>query len=467
MIRNKNIQKTDPMWISTEELRIKPQSVFYIKLKEVLDKISFGKRIRELCEPYYSNKSNVRPPIDPEVYFKMFMIGFFENIRSERGISSRCEDSLSLRVFLGYYITESVPDHSTLSLTRNRLPESIYSQVFSIFLRAMKDIGLVVGKNIAFDTSIIEANASLSKLTNRMTKETYEEYIKKLAAEAGVDITDKAAVARFDRKRPERKTSNKEWVNPYEREAKIGKTKHGATDMVYKPEHIVDLDTGAIIDANILPGDQADSDNFSERIVEAQIRLNDIADDPTKVTPVETVTTDKGYFKASEIQAIQEFEVMTVIPDFIENRNLEKLPLEERIPLCFAKAEVKSQEGKALLRRRGMYVERSFAHVLDSGGQRRTTLRGNKNLIKRHLIATACFNLSLLMRKLFGFGTPKQLIAGCVYVLAYFICDVLNFKNLFYRSFMHYSFIFFKKHDSYNFFFISLFEQNYTLSTDS
>jgi transposase len=340
-------------------------------------------------------------------------------------------------------ITESIPDHSTLSLIRNRLPESVYSQMYSIILSALKDAGLVKGKNIAFDSSIIEANASLSKLQNRMTKETYEEYVKELAAQSGVDTSDKAAVARFDRKRPDRKTSNEVWVNPHDPDAKIGKTKHGSTDMVYKPEHVVDLDTGAIIDINMLPGDHADSSELSERIINAQIRLNDIADDPTTVLPIQTVTSDKGYFKATEIQAIQDIEVMTVIPDFIDNRNFDKLTLEETIPLCFAKAEVKSKEGKSLLKRRGMHVERSFAHVLDSGGQRRTTLRKNENILKRHRIAVASYNLSLLMRKLFGIGTPKQFLAysissfswglGCIWCIN--IRLLANFRLLLFLLF--------------------------------
>ena len=402
-------------------------------LKEVLEKIGFGKQVRKLCEPFYSKKGNVRPPVDPEVYFKMILIGFFENIRSERGICARCDDSITLREFLGFSLTESIPERSTLSVIRHRLPDEVYARIQPIILAPMKETGLLVGKNIAFDSSIIEANASLSELTNRMTQETYEEYIKNLAADAGVDVNDKAAVARFDRKRPGRKTSNKEWYNPFDPDAKIGQTKHGATDMVYKPEHVVDIDTGAIIDVHMLPGDQADTENLTERIIEAQIRLYDIAEDPTTVASIESVTSDKGYFKLDGIKEIQEIEVMPVIPDFIDNRNLNKLTVEERIAVGFAKSEVKSKQGKAQLKRRGMYVERSFAHVLDSGGQRRTTLRGNENLLKRHRVAAVGFNLSLLMRKLFGFGTPKQLIAGVYLILASLFDLIFDFKNQFFE----------------------------------
>lgn len=431
MIKKKKNQKQEQIWISTQEIKIRPQSGFYSKLNQVLAKTDFDKTIRNMCEPYYSNKANVRPPIDPVVYFKMLFIGFFENIRSERGICARCDDSITIREFLGYSITEAIPDHSTLSVIRYRLPDSVFSQMFTLVLTTLKKNGLLIGKNIAFDSSIIEANASLSALTNRMTQESYDEYVKSLAAEAGVEVKDKAAVARFDRKRPGRKTSNKEWQNPFDPDAKIGQTKHGATDMVYKPEHVVDIDTGAIVDVNMLPGDQPDSEDLTERVIEAQIKIYDVYDDPTIAPTIETVTSDKGYFKFDEIKKLQDVEIAPVIPDFIEYRNLNKLNLEEKIALGFARSAVKSESGRAKLKRRGMYVERSFAHVLDSGGQRRTTLRGNENILKRHRVATACFNLSLLMRKIFHFGTPKQLIAGVCLIAALVFAPNLDLKNCF------------------------------------
>ena len=197
-------------WISTDELQVKPQISFYSNLTEILNTIDFGDQIRTLCEPYYSDKSNCRPPIDPEIYFKMLIVGFFENIKSERGIASRCADSLSIRVFLGYSLIESTPNHSTLSVIRHRLPESIFHQVFSIVLKELKNKGLVKGKNITFDTSIMEATASLRSLDNRMTQESYAEYIQNLAKESGVHPEDKAAIARFDRKRKDRNQMKKQ-----------------------------------------------------------------------------------------------------------------------------------------------------------------------------------------------------------------------------------------------------------------
>ena len=100
-----------------------------------------------------------------------------------------------------------------------------------------------------------------------------------------------------------------------------------------------------------------------------------------------------------------------MIADPVSKRRLDKLEPEQRQAVQAALRSTRSKYGKALLRRRGMHIERSFAHILDCGGMRRATLRGSENLNKRFKLAAAFYNLSQLMRKLFGFGTPKQLAA--------------------------------------------------------
>ena len=81
------------------------------------------------------------------------------------------------------------------------------------------------------------------------------------------------------------------------------------------------------------------------------------------------------------------------------------------------RAATRSQSGKALLRKRGEHLERGFAHVMDQGGMRRATLRGSENLTKRYLIAALSFNLSLLLRTIFGTGTAKQWLARPLHAL--------------------------------------------------
>src|SRR5206468_1350326 len=179
----------------------------------------------------------------------------------------------------------------------------------------------------------------------------------------------------------------------------------------YKPEAVVDLDTGAIVQALVLPGDAADHQDMAGRVLEAQQNLNRACGQKLDTLTVQSLTSDKGYYAVSEMQVLQGEGIRTVIADPIDNRRLDKLEPAQKKAVQAARRSVKSQSGKALLRRRGMHIERSFAHILDCGGMRRTTLRGWENLNKRFKLAAAFYNLSQLMRKLFGIGTPKQLAA--------------------------------------------------------
>jgi transposase len=369
------------------------------------------------------------------VDLKMLMVGFFENLPSERAIAARCEDSLSVRVFLGYGLEESTPDHSSLSVIRARLGPEIYQGVFEVVLSALKAHGLFRGRHLGIDASVIEANASLRTLVHRNTEEAYWDYVKKLAAQQGVDPQDEAALRRFDKKRPGRKTSNADWKNPHDPQAKVGRTKEGACDMIYKPEHVTDLESGAIIQAEVLQGDHADPEALSERVACAVEVVNRLVANKADGV-VRSLTADKNYFAIEQIARIQELNIRTVMGDpNAARRRKEALDARLRKALHRAACAVKSQSGKALLRKRGMHLERSFEHVLDEGGLRRATLKGTVNLAKRHKIAAACFNLSLLMRTLLGVGTPKQWMAGASTLLKALVAYLCQAVSSFARSY--------------------------------
>jgi transposase len=231
-----------------------------------------------------------------------------------------------------------------------------------------------------------------------------------LASENGIDPQNAEAVRQFDRKRP-KKMSNEEWVNPHDPDAKIGQTKAGATDMIYKPEPTVDLDTGAIVQAEVRLGHEADQKDLSLHVLQAQENINQAQDSAADSLTLESTTADKGYHAVAEMRGLQAEGIRTVISDPVKNRKLEKLDKEEARVVRKAKRSACSKSGKVLLRRRGMHLERSFAHILDAGGARRTTLSGLANLNKRFKVSAAIYNLSQLLRKLFGVGTPKQLAA--------------------------------------------------------
>lgn len=414
MFRRKDPEQQSGFWIATSDLPSTPATAFYQQVDRALTKSGFGDAVRELCEPFYASDASRggRPGIDPEVYFKMQMIGFFENLPSERAIASRCEDSLSIRKFLHYELHERTPDHSSLTVIRQRLNGEVFEQVFGLVLKALRQHKLLKGKRLGIDASVLEANASLRSLEHRLTGDAYAEYVQKLAEAAGVDTTDAQAVRRFDKKRPGRRTSNEEWHNPHDTDAKVGRTKRGATRMIYKPEHVVDLETGAIVDVDVRPGDEHDTADVTGRVLAAEARMNLALGQPENTKHAESVVADMGYFKLDEIWQLQALEFETVVTDPCSNRRLDKLLDEELCVLEAADLATTSPSGKALLKLRAELVERSFHHVLDCGGARRTTLRGRDNICKRYLIQAACANISLLMRQLTGCGTPKQALAA-------------------------------------------------------
>jgi transposase len=400
-------------WVVANELPAATPDGFYKRVNQTLGKIDFAVQVREICRPAYAEASGGgRPGIDPVVYLKMLMVGFFENLRSERAIATRCADSLSIRGFLGYSLTEATPDHSSLSVIRQRLSTPQFDALHLVLLRALRAHGLLKGRHLGIDSSVLEANASLRELQHRNSEQKYWDYVKGLAREAGVDPEDTKAVRRFDKKRSGRKTSNQEWVNPHDAEAKVGRTKHGATDMIYKPEHLSDLESGAIIDVQVRPGDAADNDeSMAQRVLAAVGTLMEVAPDANPEKLGATVVADEGYFALGQIAELQRCGMRTVIADPHAARRRADLPKEERRTLRRARAATRSQSGKALLRKRGEHLERGFAHVLDHGGLRRATLRGCENLTKRYLIAALSANLSLLLRTLLGTGTAKQWLA--------------------------------------------------------
>lgn len=332
VFRKKTRDEAPTFWIATSDLSSTPADSFYQKLDTALMECDFGETVRQLAAPFDERdaRKGGQPGIDPEVYFKMLMVGFFENLTSERAIAARCADSLSIRAFLHYALVERTPHHSSFTVIRQRLASEVYDAVFALILRALRAKKLLKGKHLAIDTSVLEANASLRSLEHRLTGERYRQYVKRLAAAAGVDTADPRAVSTFDRKRKGRKTSNAEWQNPHDPDAKVGPDKKGVTRMLYKPEHVVDLETGAIVAVDLQFGDHADGHGLAERVLEAEARMNVAVGDAADVKRVQVIVGDMGYCEATELSVLQAVGIRTAIADPVRNRRWEKLPVAER-----------------------------------------------------------------------------------------------------------------------------------------
>mgnify|MGYP000019647493 FL=1 len=348
----------------------------------------------------------------------MHLVGYFEGIGSERGLSWRCSDSLSLRDFLRLESRDRVPDHSWLSKTRSRLPHEVHQAIFDWVLAQIAEAGLVKGERIGVDASTMEANAALRNIVRRDTAEGYREMLERLAQESGIETPTAADLVRLDRKG--KKLSNQDWVSKSDPEAKIAKMKDGTTHLAYKPEHAVDLDTGAVVAAELHPADEGDTTTLFKTLAAAEANLEAVDAAPTAENPAACVA-DKGYHSRAVLKALDDSLWKTRIAE-PKQKGFSRWHGDEAAQRAVTNNRVRLKSGvaRAAFKRRAEIVERCFAHNLDRGGMRRTWLRGRENVHKRYLLHVAGHNLSLLMRQLIGAGTPREAVAGgygCIFVI--------------------------------------------------
>jgi len=402
-IGKRNTPKQQKLWVATSDLAPRSGHPFYSKLNSLLDEDTFDAWLEQECAPYFA--AGGRPSIPPGVYFRMLFVGYLEGFQSERSIAWHCADRMSLRDFLGYLPHERTPDHSSLTIWRQRLPLDFYRTVFQRILGLVHRHGLVDAYAAGVDSSTIEANASLRRLARKDSGASYREYVKELMREAGEDPADAAAVVRFDKKR-KKSLSNKEWQSETDPDARIAKMKNGTTHLAYKPEHAVDLTTGAMLGVTVYPADQGDTACVKDTLDIVAENLATLGDEAPELL---CVVTDKGYHQSELIKEINiDQEITTYIP---ERETKQRRRWHGDVEACREfhanRRRTRGNEGKRLGRLRAELVERSFALSKCSGNLGRMTIRGLENVAKRYLIHAATYNLGLVMRALFGHGTPK------------------------------------------------------------
>ena len=393
-------------WVPADKLSGGPRNQFYERLNQLLDEIDFDRKLEAAAEPYYQTTG--RNGLPPGVYFRMLFIGYFEDLSSQRGIAWRCADSLSLARFLGFRPGEATPDHSTLSLTRQRLPMDIHRLAFEMVLQAAQAHGLLKGKTLGVDATDLEANASMKSIVRRDTGDDWREYLRKLyEEETGDSDPDDEELRRFDKSR-KKKVGNDEWVSQTDPDARIGKLKDGRTHLKYKAENAVDLDTEIIVAAEIYPGDRGDTQTVEDTVQAADVHLEQAETDYR----VEEVVADKGYHSEASLDALQnEAGKRTYIPEPKRKRcrRWKGKPPRRQTAYRRNRRNTTGNRGRRLQRLRSERVERSFAHLCDTGGARRTWLRGLEKVHKRYLSAAMAFNLGRILRSLLGAGKPRHL----------------------------------------------------------
>ena len=338
----------------------------------------------------------------------MLFVGYFEGIDSQRGIAWRCSDSMSLRSFLGLGATQASPEHSTLTLIRQRLPKELIEQVFAFVLKLAFEKKQLKGRAIGVDATTLEANAAMKSIVRRDGGASWKTYLTKLAKEAGIEAPTDDQLRQFDRTRKGKKTSNDDWQSPSDPDARITKMKDGTTGLGYKAEHAVDLDTEIVVAADVKPADAADGETAKDTVVDAQGNLNDATKQECRIVEV---VADKGYHKTETMVWLEERDIRSYISPRNDKRKRrwDDKPDRWREAVYENRRRAARDKGKQLQRRRAEVVERLVAHVCATGGARRTWIRGLVEVSKRYLVTVMAHNLGVILRALIGVGKPREL----------------------------------------------------------
>jgi len=408
----------EELWIPTCAVARPEGHPFYQRLNQLLAEHDFDRFVEGQCQRFYAAVRG-RPGLAPGIYFRLLLVGYFEGVDSERGIAWRAGDSLSIREFVGIPLNEGAPDHTTISTdtAANRCGDA--SASVCVGVERLAEAGLVKGKRIGIDATTLEANAALRSIVRRDNGDSYEEFLKGLARQSGIETPTREDLVRVDRKR-KKKGSNRVWVNPHDPDARITKMKDGRTHLAHKAEHAVDMDTGAVVAVTLQEAHLGDTTTVKETLAEAGTAVAELIEREAKAQPlekpqvnlggIEEVVADKGYHSGPTLQQMRAAGVRTYIPEKKQAGKRHWEGKEDQQRLVYANRQrLQRPKGQRLLRKRGELIERTFAHCYDTGGMRRTHLRKHNNILKRLLIHVAGANLGLLLRNCYGKGTPRGL----------------------------------------------------------
>ncbi len=424
MALGKRKREQQELWVATTDLPRSPGHPFYRKLNELLAEAGFDAWVEKLCEPHYAQEGR------PGIYFRMIPVGYFEGIASQRGIAWRCSDSRSLAEFLGLAATDATPDHSSMTRVHQRLPLEIHEQMFQFVLKIAAEKGLLKGRTVVVDSTMLEANAAMKSIVRKDTGEDWNAYLRRLMQERGLiekghEPTDEE-LRRFDQQRKDKSASNDEWESTTDPDSRIAQMKDKSTHLAYKSEHVVDEATDLVLAAEVYHANQADMHTLVDSVMQAQINVEAAGSEAT----IEEAVADKGYHAAATLELADSLGVRTYIPERKKKHDSvwTDKPAEYKRCVVNNRRRVKGDRGKALGKRRSELAERSFAHICETGGGRRCWLHGIKTVKKRYLMQAAARNLGLILRKLFGVGSARSLqgAGGFVYLTQLAIYIILK-----------------------------------------
>ena len=414
MGRRSGRQHQQQFWIAAADVPRTVAHPFYQRLHALLDEHGFDAFVESRCEQFYAPKMG-RPSLPPGLYFRSLLIGYFEGIDSERGIGWRLADSLSLRRFLRIELDETTPDHSTISRTRRLIDVETHREVFTWVLQLLAKEGLLKGGTIGVDATTLEANAALRSIVRRTTGESYEEFLKGLATESGIATPTREQL-------PTRQKAQEKGLEPgVAAPARPGRKDHEDEGRAHAPgaqsRARGGLGNGCGGGVTLAGADQGDTTTLAATVTEAAAQVAAVAADEEANEKLaggglEEVVADKGYHSNEVLTDLAALDLRSYISEPDRGRRRWRGKAEAREAVYGNRRRMQGARGQRLLRWRAERVERAFAHVCETGGMRRTHLRGRKNVLKRLLIHVGGFNLSLVLRQQLGAGTPRGLAAA-------------------------------------------------------
>lgn len=284
-----------------------PADNFYRRLKEQLD-LQF---IYPLTAEYYGSEG--QKSIDPVVFIKLMLVGYLENLNSDRRIISVARLRMDILYFIGYDLGEELPWHSTISRTRQLYGEHIFTELFRKVLKQCIDRGMVSGRRQAVDGFFIKANASLDSMVekeimddvtayNHELQENEEQRSPVIKMKKGNEPDDQGL-------KPKKNPSNSTHYSPSDPDAKMSVKPGKPTALNYLGQVSVDTATHMITHVQAFTADKRDSECLAAvlRHVKSNLLDNDLA--------LQELIADKGYSSADALKVLQASGVRGYIPN--------------------------------------------------------------------------------------------------------------------------------------------------------
>lgn len=310
-----------------------PESNFYRQLREVLEL----RYLYNLTKAYYGDCG--QKSIDPVVFFKLCLVGYLENISSDRQLINHCSMRLDILFFLGYDLDEELPWHSTISRTRQLFPDEIFEKVFTRVLQMCVDKGMVSGHTQCIDSAPVKANASMDSLELKVPAESLDEHLRKVRYMSSPDRKakqDKAPeeqkkISASDRQLNEIKSRNKKWkkdqdqrpggknknakytsnhthYSPTDPDAKISVKPGKARNLNYLSQMAVDTAHHVITHIHADFANKKDNQCLQSMTLDLKNRLNNMG------LSWENMAADTGYSSGENYAFLEQVGIKSYIP---------------------------------------------------------------------------------------------------------------------------------------------------------